>query len=162
MGRPFDLHLAGDGPLGAALKAFARGLKIGERIVWHGWCDRREVRRRYQEADCLVSTSPYEAMPNVILEAMACALPVVAPDVGGSAELVRHEQTGFLVNLNRPATLRHAVRRLIEDPRLAARMGRNSRQVVEAHYSWDRVAAAFLDVFNGPGSVRLDDNDGSP
>jgi glycosyltransferase involved in cell wall biosynthesis len=143
---PIEVHLAGDGPLGDSLKAFSRRLEIGDHIVWHGWCDRHELRRLYRQADCLVNTSYYEGMSNVILEAMACGLPVVASAVGGNAELVRPEQTGFLAGLERPAQLRQAVRKLIEDRRLAARMGRAGRRLAETRFSWERSAAAYLEL----------------
>ena len=85
----FELHLVGDGPDRKHLEGLARKLGIASAIKWHGWMSPGTLRHVYQSADCLVNASQYEGMPNIVLEAMARGLPVIASRVPGNDELVR-------------------------------------------------------------------------
>ena len=89
-------------------------------------------------------------MPNAVLEAMACAKPVVASRIAGHDALVKDGETGFLFSLRDPAALSNALRRLIDDRARAAQMGKNGRQLAERDFSWCRVAAAYADLFSTP------------
>jgi type III pantothenate kinase len=71
---------------------------------------------------------------------MACEAPVVASGVGGILEVVQDGITGFLVEPARPDQLAEKIRRLLDDPELARRMGRAGRARVEQQFSWDSVA----------------------
>ena len=74
-------------------------------------------------------------------EASACGIPVIAGRSGGIPEAVRDGETGLLVDAERPEAVVEAVRRLLDDPALRARLGAAGRRVVETHFNWDRVAA---------------------
>ncbi len=89
----------------------------------------------YQEADICVLTSDFEGTPNVVLEAMAAGLPVVATNVGGVPEIVRDGETGFLLQ---PDDLEGQVGKLselIRNPQQRADLGRHARDFVEEHHS---------------------------
>src|SRR5207245_2833077 len=88
----FELHLVGDGALRNELRLSARQLRIEKYIAWHGWLSRAGLIKLYQSVDCFVYPSLYEGLPNTILEAMACGLPVVASDIPGNNELVVHSE----------------------------------------------------------------------
>lgn len=94
-----------------------------------------DARELYSTADLLLLTSDREGTPNVILEAMACGLPVVATGVGGVPELVRHGDTGFLFDANRLDQGLALVNLLMNNPGLAFRAGREARQYIEKHHS---------------------------
>jgi len=66
---------------------------------------------------------------------------VIAGRSGGIPEAVRDGETGLLVDAERPEAVVEAVRRLLDDPALRARLGAAGRRVVETHFNWDRVAA---------------------
>ena len=148
--RSFELHLVGDGPLAAELRALAEQLGLGPAVIWHGWLPRAALRDVYQSADCLINPSLYEGMPNVVLEAMACALPVIASNIPGNQDLVSHGKTGLLFDLENPSELASHLRALANDRALGQRMGRAARVVAETDYSWRNVAERYAALFDSP------------
>ena len=109
----FVLHLVGDGPQHDELQSHAKNMGIEDCLVWHGWVDKDSLREIYRSADCLVNPSLCEGMPNVVLEAMACGLPVIASRVPGNDAVVRHGETGWLFDLDKPDTFRTALREMM-------------------------------------------------
>lgn len=150
----FELHLAGDGPDRQILERLAKQLGIEEMIIWHGWLTRPAMRGAYQAADCLVNPSLYEGMPNVVLEAMACGLPVVASRVPGNEELVVEGETGFLFDTEEPGALTSALIQLRDDD-LRRRMGQRARDRASTFCSWKNVAGQYADLF----SAKLPQNE---
>jgi len=138
---PFELHLVGDGPDNERLIQFALSRGMNDIIKWHPWCGREELRRHYQEADCFVNLSTYEGMPNTVLEAMACGLPVIASRVAGNAELVRNGETGWLVDLNDGASLLRSAANCLDHRDIAAEHGAAGRAQAEGCNAWRRTAA---------------------
>src|SRR6266566_1736833 len=143
----FELHLVGDGPEKERLERLARKLGIASAITWHGWLPPAALPQMYQSADCLVNPSLYEGMSNVVLEAMACGLPVIASRVPGNAELVGEGETGFLFDLQKPDSPINAFEQLMNDRDLCARLGANARNRVTKNFSWSNVAQAYLALF---------------
>ena len=106
-----------------------------------------EVVQIYSHAAVFVCPSVYEPFGIINLEAMACGTPVVASRVGGIPEVVADGETGWLVEPGDPAALAQALRIALADPQRARRMGEAGRRRVEAHFSWDRIAALTMDVY---------------
>ena len=100
-----------------------------------------DARSVYHEAAVCVLTSDYEGTPNVLLEAMACGLPVVASKVGGVPEIVRHGQTGFLFEPDNLEGFGAALAGLVKDSDLRIQMGRRARNFVEENHSLNRLPA---------------------
>ena len=90
----------------------------------------------YQSSAAFVFGSHYEPIPLVISEAMACGLPVVVSDAGGLPEVVRDGETGLVVPRDDVPALQAALKRLVLDPALRERLGRNGRVHVEREYEW--------------------------
>lgn len=143
----FELQLVGDGPQKNRLRELADQLGIAESITWHGWKPRSELPRIYHSAECLVNPSLYEGMPNAVLEAMACALPVIASNVPGNDELVVNGETGFLFALQDPDSLSRALLQMY-DVDLRRRMGMGGRARARADFSWWKTAEAYLRLFS--------------
>jgi glycogen synthase len=99
-----------------------------------------EVIQLYSGAAVFACPSVYEPFGIINLEAMACETPVVASAVGGILEVVEDGVTGILVEPARPDALAAALRRLLDDPRLARSMGQAGRRRVEERFSWASVA----------------------
>lgn len=146
--RPFELHLVGDGPQRPALRRYAADLGLGDLIHWHGWLTEKEkVRRLYQSSHVLLNPSLYEGLPNVVQEAMACGLPVIASAVVGNTEVVRHGETGFLFSLKQPEKFGEYLQILLENPDLAESLGRTARQWVRERFSWQKAARDYVRLF---------------
>src|SRR6185369_11670187 len=89
----------------------------------------------YQQATIFVLTSEHEGTPNVLLEAMATGLPVVATRVGGVPEVVQHGRTGLLVSEDNLDELTNAIVELVRNPHRARDMGGRARAYVEQTHS---------------------------
>jgi glycosyltransferase involved in cell wall biosynthesis len=89
----------------------------------------------YQAFDLLVQSSDYEGTPTVIVEAMALGIPVVATDVGGTAQLCTDQEHGLLVPRRDPAAICQAVEMTLDDPRTEQRRVA-ARQRVEKEFSF--------------------------
>ena len=87
----------------------------------------------------LVVTSSLEALPTVILESMACGTPVIATDVGGVNEAVSEDVTGKLVKVGDIASIKESIIELCLDDKKREEMGREAREFVEKHHSYDVV-----------------------
>jgi glycosyltransferase involved in cell wall biosynthesis len=136
--RPVSGVIIGAGPLREQLEKQAGALGLlPSTLQFRGSVS--DVASVYQEADICVLTSDYEGTPNVLLEAMASGLPVVATKVGGVPEIVRQGKNGFVVEPGDETSLCAALVRLINDSRLRMQMGRDARAYVEANHSLDRL-----------------------
>jgi glycosyltransferase involved in cell wall biosynthesis len=146
MGTDYELEIIGDGDERPALTLEAARLGVAPRITFTGWCERIAIAERYRQADIFVFPSRDEGMPNVVLEAMASGLPIVATAIAGSEELVREGENGHLVPAEDAAALTAALARLIAQPETRQTMGRASRERIEREYTWKRVAEAYLEL----------------
>lgn len=162
----WDLDVCGDGPLADELAARARALGVAERMTFHGQLDGADLQRRFVEADALVHVSWTEGVPQVILEAFAEGLPVVATDVGGVADAVG--TASLLVPPGEPAAVARALDRLARDPALGRRMAREGLNLARTHALEDETAAVTalllqtLGGFGGPSSNSITDPVGTP
>ena len=133
------LTLAGDGPERAALEALAR--ETGADVTFTGFAGRAELAERYRDAGCFVLASRRgEGLPNVLLEAMAWARPVIATPCAGSLDLVVDGVNGLLVPADDPAAMRAAILRVRGDAAFASRLGAEARRTVE-RFAWDTATA---------------------
>jgi glycosyltransferase involved in cell wall biosynthesis len=138
------VEIVGDGPERPALTKRAEQTGAARVLRWHGWLDKQQVLACYQRAHVFVNPSRYEGMPNTVLEAMACAVPVVASRIGGNEDLVVEGETGFLFDLDAPQALTALLQRLRLHPSLGPGLGARGRQRVIEGFSWPRVAAQYV------------------
>jgi len=129
------LLIGGDGSQRAALEAQAAGLPVD----FVGFVS--DVPAFLSRIGILAVPSRSEGLGLVAVEGMAAGRPVVASCTGGLSEVVAHGETGFLVEPEDPQALAGAIRRLLADPALAARMGAAGRARAAAQFSADRMAA---------------------
>jgi glycosyltransferase involved in cell wall biosynthesis len=135
------LVLVGDGARRPLLERCARQLGIAEHCHFLG--HRRDVAAILARARLAVSASHAEGISNAILEAMAARLPVVATAVGGSPEIVREGEDGFLVPPGAPAALARRILELLDDAPLRARLGARGRAIVEREFSLEQMRASY-------------------
>lgn len=98
----------------------------------------------YATACCFCIVPEIDAFPNVLLEAAAFGLPVVSTDCGSRSEVIENGVTGFLVPVQNEDLLADAIIKLIQDPRMAARMGEEAAARVEKRFRWPIVATKIL------------------
>jgi glycosyltransferase involved in cell wall biosynthesis len=98
----------------------------------------------YQSAHCVVNPSHYEGMPNVVLEAMACGVPVIVSDVAGNRDVVDEGVNGWIVEHDSRDALVDAMARALRDPDGLAAMGGRARRIVAERYSWDATTSRFI------------------
>jgi glycosyltransferase involved in cell wall biosynthesis len=143
---PFQLDIAGDGPERVALERLASELGLAENVRFLGWVGRDQLPRVFGDADVFVLASHIEGMPNVVLEAMAYARPVVCTRVAGSEELVADRETGLTVDVGNQEQLVAALREVLTDPELRSRMGAAGRARVETRFTWTATARIYLEL----------------
>jgi glycosyltransferase involved in cell wall biosynthesis len=124
----------------------AQALGLGDRLRFLGFHPHaREVMRA---ADLFILPSYYEGCPIAILEAMAERRPIVASNVGGIPELVRHEREALLIEPRHPDALRDAIVRLVEDRALATGLTEAARRRVEAEFNRDTMIRRYCELYD--------------
>ncbi len=139
----WEWRIAGDGPQLDMLTLLAKELGIDERVIFLGWQSRGQLIEQYKQANLFLFPSRHEGMPNVVLEAMASGLPVIASRIAGNEELVMDGETGILFPSEDIDSLRDALHKLIVNSSLRQEMGVASRQRVEDCYSWENTAKQY-------------------
>ncbi len=144
---PVEGLIVGDGPLRQELQAEAARLGLSpNEIRFCGTAD--ETGQFYLDADILVLTSDREGTPNVVLEAMASGLPVVATRVGGLPALIRDGETGYLADQKDEAHLAAAIRDLVEHPEKRAAFGQRARAFVQEHHDLPQLTAELRRLYD--------------
>ena len=146
------LVVAGWGPDAEAHRALAHSLRMDGAMTWVG---PEMARRVFPAFDVFALSSLYEAMPYVLLEALALGLPVVSSDVGGARLLVQEGQNGFVVPADNELAYAERLRWLVRDAELRTKMGRESQQRVEA-FTQARMVASTLQVYEAILEKRSD------
>jgi glycosyltransferase involved in cell wall biosynthesis len=117
---------------------------------------RSDVAEVLNAFDVFVLPSLYEGLPNAVLEAMACGLPVVATKVDGTPEAVIDGQSGILVPPADPKRLEEALVRVLSDAPLRRRLGRGARKRVETDFALGGQIESFLRLYrSGFGTWRF-------
>lgn len=139
------LAIAGDGPQRGDVEAAVRESGVGDKIWLAG--ERADVADVMRSFDLFVLPSRAEGISNTILEAMASALPVVATDVGGNAELVAAGETGLLVPAADDAAMADAISRYALDPGLRRLHGDAGRQRAMSEFSLDGMVERYRALY---------------
>ena len=138
------LVVAGDGPLRGVLELQAERLGVAHRIEWLGWVETAELLRCYQDTDCLVSPSRFEGLPNTVLEAMSCGVPVALSRIPAHEEIVSCTENGILFGLDDIDDLVKTLLLIAGDRAVANRMGLAGQQYVQRSFSWAKTAQEYV------------------
>ena len=139
-----EFLLVGDGPLRHELEREAASLGLGASAIFLG--DRQDMPAILASLDVAILTSDSESLSNVILEAMAAGLPVVAYGVGGNSELLSH-QRGALMSAGDETSFADVVEKLLADSGLRQHLGRNALQFAQENFSLDRVRQRYVELY---------------
>jgi glycosyltransferase involved in cell wall biosynthesis len=142
-----EVHVlvVGDGPLGVKLRAWATKVGLSERVHFIG--RRNDVPSLMRAAEIFVLPSLWEGLPNVVLEAMAAGVPVIASRVEGISDLLVDDRTGIVVPANSSAALVEAIDRLLSDPQHAHQMAHSAQHYVREQFAWDHVVEMYGAVY---------------
>ncbi|MFL5620528.1 MAG: glycosyltransferase family 4 protein [Gemmatimonadaceae bacterium] len=140
------LIVIGDGPERAHVHETARALAL-RNVEFVGAVPPTEMGRWYDQADVYLNASDIDNMPNSIIEAFACGLPVVTTGAGGIPYVVEHERNGLLVECGDHEGLAAAALRLLEDPALAQRVIAEGLRDVDQLYTWSSVSHRWAALY---------------
>ena len=140
------LLIVGDGPVREALLAQIEELNLADRVIMPG--NQRDVLPWLQAMDVFALPSyANEGVPQAILQAMLCALPIVTTPVGSIPEAVQHEQTGLIVEPRDAESLRQAIQRLLEDPGLRQALGNAARERALSRFGFENMVDRMETIF---------------
>jgi teichuronic acid biosynthesis glycosyltransferase TuaC len=159
--RTSGLHLfiIGDGPERNLVDTFVDTHGAIGSVHQFGNLAHHDIVQYLNASDIFALPSHNEGLPNAVLEAMACMLPVVATKVGGIPEAVKEGATGHLIRKGDSDALADAIGALIRTGDRARAMGREGRRVIETYFQWSRNAEEVLKMYDGvvntPGPLAL-------
>ena len=136
------LLIVGDGPMRAQLAVTVRQLGIESRVVFRGAMPQADLRYAYAAADALLLTSTREGWPNVVLEALACGVPVVACDVGAVREIINDPAVGRVVAGRDVQEFTAAIAQVLAAGTPAARLRQHAAQ-----FDWASISRGQYDIF---------------
>lgn len=139
------LWVAGEGPQHAELEALAARLAVKPRVRFLGW--REDIASLFASTDLFICPSRHEPFGNVVLEAWAQELPVIATASEGPAALIRNGENGVLVPVDEAQALARAIRSVLLDDVLRQRIAVGGRQSFEATFTETIVVARYLAFF---------------
>ncbi len=139
------LWVAGSGPLEGELRALAERLGVADRVRWLGWRD--DASALYRAADVCVFPSRHEPLGNVVIQAWAHGLPVVAAAALGPAALIDDGETGLLVPVDDADALAAATARLLADAALRTRLSQAGREAARMRFGRPAVVARWRELF---------------
>jgi phosphatidylinositol alpha-1,6-mannosyltransferase len=151
--------VVGSGAELAPLEKLSRTLGVADRVRFLSQVPDHDLPALYNCAEVYLGLSRLmdqrvEGFGISLVEASASGVPVVAGNSGGVPDAVRDGVTGFLVNPEHPGEAGVALRRLLDEPALALRLGAAGRHAVETYFNWDRVAAEIASIGHEYGRLR--------
>lgn len=140
------LQIVGDGPYREELEKITQVSGAESLVSFEGRKDKEQVKKYDQEADIFILPSLSEGMPNVVLEAMACGLPIVMTSCEGSKELIH--DNGVI------STIEEFPFNLVEicsNKNMREQMGKNSLKLVEQNFQWKSIGKRYLELLKNSG-----------
>jgi phosphatidyl-myo-inositol dimannoside synthase len=149
--------IIGDGPDRPALEARATERGVTDRVEFRGWVTPGDLDRAYRSATVFAlpavvdARGDTEGLGMVLLEAMSYHVPVVTTALGGITDIVEHGKTGVIVPPNDATALAAALRQLIADRALVARLGEAAERLIEERFSWPHIIDQFAHLYDELG-----------
>jgi len=146
----WQLNIIGDGNLKKHYEAMADELGIGKKVKFKGRVSQDDLISHYQSADTLIlpSINSHEAFGLVLIEALACGLPVIASDLPGVRGVFEHKKQGLLVKRNNILDLQEKIDYILENEDVRENMSVEARQLALKKYDQNLIADKILDEFS--------------
>jgi glycosyltransferase involved in cell wall biosynthesis len=139
------LVIVGDGPERETLEAAVKSSGINVDVIFTG--QEKDLQPFYAAADVFVLPSHSEGSPNVLLEAMAANVPIVATDVGGVPEIVENNESALLIPPNDPQAMAAAIVSILNDQELARRLTTNSAELIANQFTPERYVRGLVEIY---------------
>ena len=130
-----------------SLRSLAKELNIEDQVTFLGYVPDEKLPSLYSASDIFVLPAIYENFPFAILEAQATALPVISTKVGGIPEFLVDNENGFVIDPGDSTQLTQKVLTLLQDPKLAEKMGKHGRKLIEEKFDWRLITAQVIDLY---------------
>lgn len=143
-GLDVKLVVVGSGSMRGELEQIAKDKNL--KVVFKGNIEQAFIPQELNMSEIFVLPSLYEGNPKVLLEAMACGLPCIGTDVGGINSILSHMDNGILTNSD-SVSLEKAIRRLLGDKELCAKLGVSARKSIENHNSFEVCLERELTIY---------------
>ena len=140
--------IGGDGPLQSRVKELVNKANLNNRVRFVGWIPHDELPGYLNELKLLVLPSYTEGLPNIMLEAMACGTPVLATAVGAIPDVVKDNETGFIMENNSPDCIARNIIRALSHPNLE-QIAENARALVEKEYNFEAAIKGYENILAG-------------
>jgi glycosyltransferase involved in cell wall biosynthesis len=137
----YQLIIIGDGPEREHIVQLLDNTRRGESVLLLDSID--DVAAYLHAADLFILPSRFEGLSNSLLEAMACALPVISTRVGGSTDIIEHGSNGLLVDVDSVEQMLSAIAQVLNDSPLAARLGKDARKTIEEHHDLSNITETY-------------------
>jgi len=145
--RDVKLRIVGNGPDKLYLMKLTEALQLKDKVIFEGLVPHNEMPRYYQQCDIFCFPTLGEPFGKAIIEAMACAKPVIASNIGGPAEIIQNKKTGLLVPPAQPKILATKILELLDDENAMKKMGAEARKMVIEKYSWTKISERYHDLY---------------
>lgn len=144
-----QLSIVGTGPEADTLRQMVNDLGLIRNVRFVGQVAASDIPDILANADIFVLASHSEGRPNVVLEAMAAQLPVIATNIDGSNELIAHNENGLLFQDGAIEELTHHLESLSQDAKLRCRLGENARRFILEHdLLWSNTACRYSELYS--------------
>jgi len=141
-----QLSVAGTGPQRAELEALAQSLNVQDSVSFVGRLDARQIVDFYHSADVMLNPATVDNMPNSVLEALACGVPVATTDVGGIPFIVQHQKTELMFAAGDEQQLANHILTLVNDEDLRQTLIQQGLDSVKA-YAWPLVKKQWMQLY---------------
>ena len=143
-----ELRICGTGSYMPEIESLMRNLNIENKVTFLGKLGKDEMKIEYEDTAMVVFPSRWlESCPNVVLEAMAHARPVVAYDSGGVRFLIKDNLTGFIIPCGHKDLLKNKISFLLDNPQQAAQMGQNGRAMCDQKFTYDNYKRSLMKFY---------------
>jgi glycosyltransferase involved in cell wall biosynthesis len=141
------LHIAGKGSLENSVLDLIDKNEIGDKIKFHGWAKGDDKLKLFSQADIFVLPSHREGMPNVLIEAMASGIAVIATEVGGVPDMIVNMENGISIPASNPNQIEESISYLIDHSDFRIQMAKKGQQYILKEHAVEGVSSIFLDTF---------------
>src|SRR3989344_166641 len=143
-----EFIIIGEGNLQQTLMQKVKRENLQQYVKFLGKKSQAQVAEYMSAADIFVLPSLYEGMPNVVMEAFASGLPVIATDVCGTAELVLHKGNGLLIKPKNPREITQSLLTFLQNKQLMSRYAKAAQQTIQKqHLTWDKCAEGHIKLY---------------